>query len=120
MINLSLPIPPSNNNYYRHARGRNFISADGKAYKINVAKIVKESDLGLSFCLSDRVSVKMEIYPRDKRRRDIDNYPKAIFDALTAAHVWDDDTIVDDLHIIRKPPDCHDPRVVIVITKFLL
>ncbi len=54
---------------------------------------------------STRVAVKMAVYPADRRRRDIDNYPKAVFDALTAAHVWEDDTIVDELHIVRKGPD---------------
>ena len=117
MLNLTLPIPPSNNRYYRHARGRNFISTDGKAYKAAVAEIVRHECFGLAFDISARVAVKMSVYPADRRRRDIDNYPKAVFDALTAAHVWADDTIVDELHIVRKGPDKDNPRIVLVVNQ---
>jgi crossover junction endodeoxyribonuclease RusA len=32
--------------------------------------------------------------PPDARRRDIDNYNKALFDALTHAGIWEDDSQV--------------------------
>lgn len=31
-------------------------------------------------------------FPPDARRRDIDNYNKALFDALTHAGIWEDDS----------------------------
>ena len=34
------------------------------------------------------------LYPPDQRRRDIDNYNKALFDALTLTGVWEDDSQV--------------------------
>jgi Holliday junction resolvase RusA-like endonuclease len=33
-------------------------------------------------------------FPPDARRRDIDNYNKALFDALTHAGIWEDDSQV--------------------------
>jgi len=41
------------------------------------------------------------LYPPDARRRDLDNYMKALLDALTQAKVWLDDEQVDSLDIHR-------------------
>jgi crossover junction endodeoxyribonuclease RusA len=38
--------------------------------------------------------VEIILYPPDARRRDIDNYNKALFDALTHAGIWEDDSQV--------------------------
>lgn len=38
--------------------------------------------------------VMLEYLPPDRRRRDIDNGCKAVFDALTHAGVWKDDSQV--------------------------
>ncbi|HGU8496160.1 crossover junction endodeoxyribonuclease RusA, partial [Escherichia coli] len=35
---ITLPWPPSNNRYYRHNRGRTHVSAEGQAYRDNVAR----------------------------------------------------------------------------------
>ena len=51
---------------------------------------------------TDSVRVTMSAYPPDKRKRDLDNLPKAIFDALTHVGVWDDDSLVDDFRIRRE------------------
>jgi crossover junction endodeoxyribonuclease RusA len=45
------------------------------------------------------ISVELILLPPDRRRRDIDNYTKAIFDGLTHARVWGDDSQVKDLRI---------------------
>ena len=58
---------------------------------------------GLGARLAGRLRVTITLNPPDKRRRDIDNFAKAIFDALTHAQVWLDDSQVDDLRIIRGP-----------------
>jgi crossover junction endodeoxyribonuclease RusA len=39
----------------------------------------------------------MNLYPPDKRTRDIDNYSKALFDALTHANFWIDDSQIKKL-----------------------
>ncbi|MCP6623570.1 RusA family crossover junction endodeoxyribonuclease, partial [Klebsiella pneumoniae] len=43
---------------------------------------------------SDLAEVHIVLYPPDQRRRDIDNYNKALFDALTLTGVWEDDSQV--------------------------
>ena len=50
-----------------------------------------------------RVAVTLALYPPDKRRRDVDNYSKAVLDLLTKASVWDDDSQIDRLTIERGP-----------------
>jgi crossover junction endodeoxyribonuclease RusA len=40
-------------------------------------------------------------HPPDKRRRDLDNILKCLLDSLTHAGVWDDDSQVDELAVIR-------------------
>jgi len=43
----------------------------------------------------------MKVNAPDKRRRDLDNLPKALLDGLTHSGIWDDDSQIDDLRIMR-------------------
>lgn len=52
--------------------------------------------------LTERLSVSIQLWPPDKRRRDIDNVLKALLDALEAANVFADDGQIDNLSISRK------------------
>jgi len=95
---LTLPWPPSINHYWRHARGRHYISEQGKQYRDTVQAIVAA---GRSQTLTGRVAVSIVAYPPDRRRRDVDNVLKALLDALTHAGLWLDDEQIDDLRIVR-------------------
>ena len=57
--------------------------------------------LGLNVPIVGRLEVHIKLYPPDRRLRDIDNHIKAIFDLLTKANVWEDDSQVDVLHVKR-------------------
>lgn len=103
-MNLSLPWPPSVNVYWRHVGAKVLISAEGRAYAKSVYErvivyraIKKYSGAPLKFDVP--VSVDIIAYPPNRARRDLDNLPKAILDALTKARVWDDDSLVHDLRI---------------------
>ena len=52
--------------------------------------------LGLS-----RLEISITLYPTDKRVRDIDNSIKSCLDALVATKLFDDDSQVDVLLILR-------------------
>ena len=50
---------------------------------------------------TERLAVVMLVCAPDKRRRDLDNYCKCIFDAFTKAGVWNDDSQIDLLVVSR-------------------
>jgi len=57
-----------------------------------------------TFKKEDRLSVFIEAFPPDKRKRDLDNVLKSLLDALQHAGVYADDCQIDRLSIIRKSP----------------
>jgi crossover junction endodeoxyribonuclease RusA len=95
---LLLPFPPSVNGYWRSYHGRQIMCKKGREYRDNVRRQL--SGCG-AFYGRDRLSVTIALSPPDRRRRDIDNYSKALLDALTHAGVWADDSQIDDLRIVR-------------------
>ena len=99
---LSLPWPPSVNVYWRNVGGRVLISREGRAYARVVYGCALEQSMTLSVgrkAFVAPVSVDIIAYPPNRARRDLDNLPKAILDALTKARVWEDDSLVHDLRI---------------------
>lgn len=104
MISLTLPWPPSVNTYWRHPSkgalaGRTLVSEKGRAYRDAVQKLaIAEKWGGMG---DARLSVQIDAYMPDKRRRDLDNTLKAALDSLTAAGVWSDDSQIDHLSIRR-------------------
>jgi len=98
MITYTLPYPPSTNTYYRSLRkgpmaGRVLISEKGRQYREEIKGAVYPVKL------EGRLSVTIKLYPPDRRRRDIDNCLKALFDSLTHAGVWVDDSQVKKLSV---------------------
>jgi crossover junction endodeoxyribonuclease RusA len=98
---MVLPWPPTVNTYYRNVKGRAIISAGGREYREAVAKLAL-SEAWPKFG-AQRVSVHIEAWMPDKRRRDLDNLLKSLLDSLTHAGVWDDDSQIDGLAIWRAP-----------------
>ena len=95
---LILPLPPSLNRYYRHVGSKVLISKGGRLYRKAVEEIVRCSGFG---SYSGRIRVDMTFHPPDRRRRDLDNTLKASLDALQHAGVYEDDSQIDDLRIVR-------------------
>lgn len=96
-VTLRLPYPPSNNRYYRHGKGRTYISAEGVAYR-NAGRI---ACLGCAR-LDGRLSMSIDIFPSRSASQDVDNVAKAILDALQHAGLYTNDSQIDDLHIVRR------------------
>ena len=103
---IRLPWPPSVNHYWRSVRigraVRVLISKAGRQYRKAVAAAVRERWPGLSVPTSHRLSVRISAVSPDRRSRDLDNLPKALFDALTHAGVWVDDSQIDFYSIERR------------------
>jgi crossover junction endodeoxyribonuclease RusA len=99
MVKLSLPWPPSFNKYWRHFRGRVYVSARGKAYRSSVATIWEEA--GQPRFGTARLGVKLDVFPPDRREHDLDNLLKALLDALEHAGLYERDSQIDALEVYR-------------------
>lgn len=102
MISITLPWPPSINHYWRHTKNGHYISKEGKTYR----ETVYYSCVKYKGKISDdsRLSVIIEAFPPDKRKRDLDNILKSLLDALQHAGMYKDDNQIDRLSIHRKIP----------------
>lgn len=114
-LSLSLPWAPTTNTYYRadsvySVKQKRYvptmkISKKGRQYLKAVEAAVVDTLGGVPAPMSGPVQVVLDLYPPDRRRRDIDNYCKALFDALTHAQIWEDDSQIVQLQIYK-----HDPQ----------
>ncbi len=100
ILRFELPWPPSINHYYVHTANGIILGAKGKSYRRDVALLLhrfRES------CTSEaRLSLTINAFPPDKRKRDLDNIVKAVQDALQYARVYHDDYQIDMLTVIRR------------------
>lgn len=101
MIEFELPFPPSVNHYYRHVGPRTLISRRGRAFRRKVCAILAASGVGP---LAGPLHVEIEVYPPDRRRRDIDNLQKSLLDALEHGGAYRDDSQIVKLEIGRREP----------------
>ncbi|MCC7407526.1 MAG: RusA family crossover junction endodeoxyribonuclease [Phycisphaeraceae bacterium] len=79
MLEVELPFPPSVNHYWRHFRGRMVISEQGRRYRETVRIALAAMNVRPA---KGCVAVRVEAFPPDRRRRDLDNLLKALCDAL--------------------------------------
>lgn len=96
---ISLPWPPSLNTYWRHCRGRHYISEKGKAYRQAVIQTILQQHLDIK--TSARLKISISAHAPDRRRRDLDNLQKAVFDSLVHAGFMLDDEQIDDFRVRR-------------------
>ena len=91
-MRITLPFPPSVNTYWRRNGHIYFISKQGKQFRKDVLAIVA-GEYGMSDkpFFTGNVEVVMRLFPPTKRKSDVDNFPKAVFDALAKANVFEDD-----------------------------
>lgn len=104
VIVLTLPYPPSANNLYATSGGRRVLSRLGKAYHESVVWICRQK-LGPPKPITGPISLRIFLYPPDRRRRDISNCVKVIEDSLTDARVWNDDSQISHLEVRRCATD---------------
>lgn len=101
-VEILLPYPPSNNHYKRHRGGQYFLTAQAKRFHREVAEALAKA--GNPSFGDVRLKVRLEVRPPDRRRRDLDNVPKVLFDALQRSGLFDDDSQIDDYRVRRDHP----------------
>ncbi|WP_412027893.1 RusA family crossover junction endodeoxyribonuclease [Deinococcus yunweiensis] len=131
VLTLTLPWSPSINHYYvvvllrkkpKHDkdipwRGVNIIDEKGRAYRKEVLALIAHLRRHgeASTPPGARLGIHLTLCAPTRLSYDIDNRVKAIFDALTHAHVWADDSLIDELRVTRGPV-VPGGRVDVVIT----
>lgn len=88
------------------------LSAAGREYRKSVQKCI-----GYVSPIQDHVFVKIFAHPPDNRRRDADNLPKIVFDSLTHAGIWVDDSQVIEFYVKKCLPS-KDARLEISIDTY--
>jgi len=113
-VKLILPEPLSLNRAYRTYQGRMLISKEGRAYKKAIAWIVAASKVHFG---KRKLAICMTVHFSSRRRRDLDNCMKLQNDAMADGGLYDDDSQIDDLHIVRGKVDKANPRAEVVVTE---
>lgn len=103
MIELELPIAISENAYRRYVPGCNhpIICSAGRKFHGLVKSLFLDSRQKK---ISGPVSVILDFYPPDARKRDLDNQFKCLFDSIVRAGCIDDDSCITELHAYKREP----------------
>jgi len=104
---IMLPMPPSNNRYYRHFRGITVLSKEGTAFKTEAAWRCKSAGMKL---LDGEVELYAILHPRSNKdgsaskvRVDLDNIFKPLCDCLNGVAYTDDKQITRLIAEIGEP-----------------
>ncbi|WP_058911893.1 RusA family crossover junction endodeoxyribonuclease [Entomohabitans teleogrylli] len=121
-MKLILPFPPSVNSYWRAPskgplKGRHLVSETGRKFQQAARAAIIEQLRAVPRTSSDLAEVHIVLYPPDQRRRDIDNYNKALLDALTLTGVWEDDSQVKRM-LVEWGPVIKKGKVEIRISRY--
>lgn len=95
---IKIAWPPSVNHVWRKTpAGRIYLTREARMFRADVmSRVAVARCHGVlpKTALAGNLAVAMELYPPDRRRRDVDNYSKAVLDAMTHARLWRDDSQV--------------------------
>lgn len=118
VVELVLPFPPTLNHYMPHMWSRpqrkiiRYLSAEGKLFRDLVLVAVRQAH---PVKLKGHLRMEVTFHPPNNLRRDIDNLPKALNDALTKAGLFDDDSQIRELEL-KFGPVVKDGKAVIKVS----
>lgn len=100
-IELSLPFPPSINTYWGFHGHRRFLTKKALLFKELVANEVRSQPTRFG---DEYLSLTLNLYPPDRRARDIDNPIKPLLDSLVQSGLFNDDSQIKVMHIYMNEP----------------
>lgn len=116
-MTITIPFPPTTGNHQHIAlrNGRRILRKDIIAWRDEVSRLV--SKIQIRFMTLAPLSMHVDVYMPDNRKRDLDNIAKVVSDALEESGMILDDSSVCDLHLIKKGIDRIAPRCIISIER---
>jgi len=102
-----LPMPPSVNHYWakcvKRSKGKPYVHVylSAKAFKFRGEVIAHVASLESIRTHTGRIKAVVTLHGATKRSYDVDNFNKALFDALTYSRVYKDDSQIDELIVKR-------------------
>jgi len=77
------------------------ISRDGRKYREMIVSRFRSEGVETFRC---PVELSIELYPPDRRRRDVDNSLKCLLDAFTHGGLYEDDSLIRRLVVTKREP----------------
>ena len=102
MHTYRLPWPPSLNRLWRATPGGVKLSEAGRQYAIAVSNALP---VGVVQRFERRLVVWVWLHAPNARTYDVDNRLKALLDSCTKACLWQDDKLIDEIHVMRGAVD---------------
>lgn len=110
--------PKSTNTIYKYRCAgrfpRMYMSPQGRKVKDSYIEQIEEQYDGEP--LTGELAVNILYYFGTKRRMDIDNFNKILFDACNK-RVWKDDVQITEMHVFKEY-DKEDPRIELIIVGY--
>lgn len=102
IFTVTLPVPPTANNLFPTSRsGHRFPSAKYKAWR-KVAEAAFHTERKGPSKIFGHIKATYQFSFNDRRKRDLANFEKGITDLLVQQGVIEDDSMIDDLRLIRN------------------
>lgn len=98
---FTMPWPPTVNHWHQPCNGRIIKGEKAREYEKKAVEHLRSIGL-FGEDLHDDLEVKIILYPPTNARYDIDNRTKGVFDSLSAAGFWVDDSQVTKLSIEKS------------------
>lgn len=99
IFDMRLPMPISHNALHVPIGDNKIgLTSRAKAYYSDMRVILSREDI---VTMHGRIKAEIWVHEPDKRRRDINNLTKSLFDALQMCKVYADDHQIDETHIYR-------------------
>jgi crossover junction endodeoxyribonuclease RusA len=99
MIRFEMPYPPSINHYYVHTAKGVKLGDKGHKYRMDAVFLLHKYRGSFK---DKKIAVTINVFPPDKRKRDLDNILKCLLDAMEHANVYENDNNIDMLTVIRR------------------